>query len=428
MYCLSSPRSVAGGFEPDVSFELVTANPQRRGTREASGPDPQERLRQDPPGTERPGIGALPISARGTAVGAGAIAATHGSGGSTRYWDLMRAQTGRLQPGASESISGPTMVARSQHACTATVSVVLPTFNRLRFLRPTIESVYAQTFTDWELIIADDGSDLETRQYLQSLANDPRVTVVWLPHTGRPSMVRNAALLRAAGEYVAFLDSDDLWATRKLERQIETLRARVNCRWSYTAFLRVDASANPLPEEAVRPWVPYEGDIFEQVVTTRASIRTPSVLATRQLIAQAGGFDEALLSAEDYDLWLRLALYSEVAIVDEPLVYVRYHDENHTREWQSAYLGRDRSLSRGQQLVDSGRRSLLREERMVNALQFAARHAQAGARGRVLRALWESLPYSWTYPRWWLSGLKTVLRSCLPRRLLEFHGKRRHGA
>jgi glycosyltransferase involved in cell wall biosynthesis len=339
----------------------------------------------------------------------------------------MRAETGRSQGGASESTARPES-GGGQHSSATIVSVILPTFNRLRFLRPAIESVYAQTFPDWELIIADDGSELETRQYLQSLASDPRVTVVWLPHSGRPSMVRNAALLRAVGEYVAFLDSDDLWAAQKLERQIETLRARANCRWSYTAFLRVDGAGNPLPEEKVRPWLPYEGDIFEQVVTTRASIRTPSVLATRQLIAQAGGFDEAMPSAEDYDLWLRLALYSEVALVDEPLVYVRLHDENHTRDWQSAYAGRDRSLSRSQQLVDAGRRSLLREERTRNALKLAAIHAERGAHGRMLRALWESLPYSWTYPRWWLSALKTVLRPHLSPRLLVLFREHRRGA
>jgi GT2 family glycosyltransferase len=308
------------------------------------------------------------------------------------------------------------------------VSVVLPTFNRQRFLRPAIESIFAQTFTDWELIVADDGSDLETRQYLQSFADDPRVVLVWLPHTGRPSMVRNAGVLRATGEYVAFLDSDDLWATRKLERQLETLRARVNCRWSYTAFLQVDESGNPLPEEARRPWVPHEGDIFEQVVTGRAQIRTPSVLAARDLIAQAGGFDEGLLSGEDYDMWLRLALYSEVAIVDEPLVYVRRHPDSHTSDWQSAFAGRDSFLSRRQPLVDARRRALLREERMRNALKLAATHAELGAQGPMLRALWNSLAYSWTYPRWWLSGLKTVLlRPYLPRRLLEFHRKRRRG-
>src|SRR5215469_1268994 len=145
------------------------------------------------------------------------------------------------------------MVAGSQPPSTAMVSVVLPSFNRLRFLRPAIESVYAQTFNDWELIIVDDGSALETRQYLESLANEPRVTVVWLEHTGRPSMVRNAALRRTAGQWVAFMDSDDLWAPRKLERQIATLRARPNCLWSYTAFLRIDANGVPLAEEAVRP-------------------------------------------------------------------------------------------------------------------------------------------------------------------------------
>lgn len=311
----------------------------------------------------------------------------------------------------------------------AVVSVVLPTFNRLRFLGPAVESLYAQTFTDWELIVADDGSDVETRQYLHSLASHPRVSVVWLAHTGRPAIVRNAALRRAGGEYIAFLDSDDLWAPGKLARQIETLRARVDCRWCYTGFLRVDARGNPLPEEARRTWwVPYEGDIFEQVATGRAAIRTPSVLATRQLIAQAGGFDEAMLSGEDYDLWLRLALYSEAAIVDEPLVYVRYHDENHTREWQSAFAGRDRSLSLRQQLVDSGRRSLLRKERMRNALQHAATHAQRGAQARMLRALWESLPFCWTYPQWWLGASKAVLRPCLPRRLLELRRKRRRAA
>ncbi len=310
----------------------------------------------------------------------------------------------------------------------AVVSVVLPTFNRLRFLRPAIESVYAQTFADWELMIADDGSDLETRHYLQSLAGDARITVVWLPHTGRPSVVRNAALAKAAGEYVAFLDSDDLWAPRKLERQIETLRARINCRWSYTAFCQVDGSGEPLPEEAQRPWIPHEGDIFEQLATGRAQIRTPSVLATRQLIAQAGKFDEDLLSGEDFDLWLRMSLHSEVALVDEPLLYVRRHPDSHSSDWQSAFVGRDSSLSRRQHLVAGGRRSLLREERVRNALKLAATHAALGARSSMLRALWESLPYSWTYPRWWLSGLKTMLRPYLPGRLLELYRKSRRGA
>jgi len=332
-----------------------------------------------------------------------------------------------LPRAAAETVAGAVNDA-SAHRPAPTVSVILPTFNRLHFLRAAFESLCAQTFTDWELVVADDGSEPETRRYLRSLVEPGRVTILWLPHSGRPAVVRNAALRKARGKYVAFLDSDDLWTPNKLQRQIETLRARLTCLWSYTAFVRVDASGTPLPEETTRPWVPYEGEIFAEVVTGRASIRTPAVVATRQLIEQAGAFDEALLSAEDYDLWMRLALSSPVAIVDEPLVRVRYHDENHTRDWQSAYLGRDRSLRRHQELIGSRHRALLRRERMRNALKLAATHAELGERQGMVRALCQSLPYSWSYPQWWASGLKTVLRTQLPRRWLELYRNRRRDA
>jgi glycosyltransferase involved in cell wall biosynthesis len=334
-----------------------------------------------------------------------------------------------LQGGANEATDRAPVVAGRHDLSIPLVSVVMPTFNRLRFLRPAIDSVYAQTFGNWELIIADDGSDSETRQFLQSLTNHPHIKVVWLSHTGSLAITRNATLREAGGEYVAFMDSDDLWAPLKLERQIAALRARINCHWSYTAFVQVDASGKPLPDEAQRRWIPCQGDIFEQVVTGNASIRTPSVVAARELIGRAGGFDEAMLSATDYDLWLRLALYSEVALIDEPLVYVRRHDEHHSRQyWQSAFVGRDRSLRRCQQLVGSGRRSLLREERMRNALRLVALHSERGTGVSTLRAFCQSLPYSWPYARWWLGGLKTMLRPYLPRRLLEFYRERWRGA
>src|SRR5882672_10472844 len=105
------------------------------------------------------------------------------------------------------------------------VSIILPTFNRLEFLRPAIDSVFAQTFMDWDLIIADDGSAEPTRAYLRTLVSQPRVKVIWLAHTGNLSAVRNAALRAAQGEYIAFLDSDDLWMPVKLKHQMAALRA-----------------------------------------------------------------------------------------------------------------------------------------------------------------------------------------------------------
>ena len=96
------------------------------------------------------------------------------------------------------------------------VSIILPTFGRLEYLRQTVASVYRQTLRDWELIVADDGSDAETRAYLRTLEADSRVRLLWLTHTGIPAIVRNSAARSAGGEYVAFLDSDDLWAPEKL--------------------------------------------------------------------------------------------------------------------------------------------------------------------------------------------------------------------
>ena len=88
------------------------------------------------------------------------------------------------------------------------VSIVVPTFDRLEYVRPALDSVFAQTWNDWDLIIADDGSGEELRAYLRALESRPRVKVVWLPHRGVPSAVRNAAIREATGTHVAFTCAD----------------------------------------------------------------------------------------------------------------------------------------------------------------------------------------------------------------------------
>jgi glycosyltransferase involved in cell wall biosynthesis len=308
------------------------------------------------------------------------------------------------------------------------VSIILPTFGRLQYLRPTVASVYRQTLQDWELIIADDGSDEQTRAYLRTLESDRRIKLVWLAHTGIPALVRNAALREACGKYVAFLDSDDLWAPDKLTRQLETLRSRPTCSWSYTGVSHIDGSGRPLAEPVFDPWLPCDGAVFERLVSGPVVIRTPSVLASRELIAQTGGFDETIHSGEDYDLWLRLALASDVALVDEPLVQVRRHEANHSRDWEIAFSGRDHSLSKLQSRVDINRRLLLRAERTRNALILAAIHASFGNRARMLRAFYRAFPYSWSSPRWWVALVKSLLRPYLPQRLVDAYRKRRHAA
>jgi glycosyltransferase involved in cell wall biosynthesis len=308
------------------------------------------------------------------------------------------------------------------------VSVILPTFGRLQYLRPTVASVYRQTFEDWELIVADDGSDVETHAYLRTLEADSRVRVLRLTHTGIPAVVRNAGLREARGEYVAFLDSDDLWAPDKLTRQVAILRSRPMCGWCYTAVCHIDGSGQALTEPLFGPWLPCEGPIFERLVTGPVVIRTPSVLVVRELVTRAGGFDESIRSGEDYDLWLRLALVSDVALLDEPLVQVRRHEANYSHDWEIAFTGRDFSLRKLHAAVDIGRRALLRKERTRNALTLAAQHASLGNPAHMLRALYRALPYSWSSPLWWLAAVKLPLRPYVPQRLVDAYRRRRGAA
>jgi glycosyltransferase involved in cell wall biosynthesis len=308
------------------------------------------------------------------------------------------------------------------------ISIILPTFGRLKYLRATVASVYGQTLQDWELIIADDGSDGETRAYLRRLGRDCRIKLLWLRHTGIPAIVRNAALSETRGQYIAFLDSDDLWAPQKLARQLEIMRSRPNCSWSYTAISHIDASGRPLAEPVFGPWLPCEGAVFERLVTGPIVIRTPTVLAARELIARAGGFDENIRCGEDYDLWLRFALASDVALLDEPLVQVRRHEANHTRDWEIAFTGREQSLRKLQSRVGVNRRVLLRGARTRNALTLAASHASLGNRARMLRALYAAFPYSWSSPLWWFALIKTPLRPYVPQRLVDAYHKRRSAA
>jgi glycosyltransferase involved in cell wall biosynthesis len=209
------------------------------------------------------------------------------------------------------------------------VSIVMPSFNRLPWLRAAVDSVLAQTHRDWELLLADDGSEAPTREYLRALArsDERRVRVIFREHCGNPPAVRNAALREARGEYVAFLDSDDLWLPGKLERQLGSLRARPGREWSYTAAVMVDRAGEPLagrsfPYPAVR-----DGWIADSLLRGEAAVTQSSALVRRAAIECIGGYPEDLPVCGDYELFVRLALRSEVDFVAEDLVLVRRHGE-----------------------------------------------------------------------------------------------------
>jgi glycosyltransferase involved in cell wall biosynthesis len=294
------------------------------------------------------------------------------------------------------------------------VSVFMPTFNRPQFLAPAVESLFAQTFPHWELIVADDGSGAATRNYLQGLHAPPRVSVIWLPHSGRPAVARNAALRTARGEYVAFLDSDDLWLPQKLERQIDSLRRHPQRKWSYTAFTVVDAGGEPKTVTSDRTRSIVSGWIIEKMLNDETVIALPSVVVVRNLLEQLGTFDEQLVMCEDDELWLRLALHSEIDGIDQPLTLIRRH-EQHTGDDVTAWRDRRRVFEKALRSSGDVRvRSILRRLRAEMSAGLARSQAAGAMPLSALGTLLASAPYSWRHRRWWAGAAQTLLRALAP--------------
>jgi len=293
------------------------------------------------------------------------------------------------------------------------VSIIIPAFNRAQFLTLAVESAVNQTHSDWELIIADDGSDEETQRYLRSIAG-PGVRIVWLPHSGNPSLVRNAAAAVASGRYLAFLDSDDEWAPQKLERQLAALRERPRCRWSYTACRHIDESGRLIPKKRPAPPAP-EGWIFRQLLTLEIGIAMPTVIVERSLFEEVGGFDEQQLFGEFHDLCLRLALGGEVVVVREHLCAVRVHHEHYSSDRTANHAGWLRLYRKMAGITDdSGLRAYCARMQADESLNLVRAHASK----REYRLAWTTLVYamtfSWRYPHWWWAAVRGVIRSLIP--------------
>ena len=294
------------------------------------------------------------------------------------------------------------------------VSVILPTYNRLRFLRAAIASVHAQTLANWELIIADDGSDEETREFLASVAG-PRVRTLWLSHCGNPARVRNCAIQEARGRYLAFLDSDDVWAASKLEKQIAALRARPQCRWSYTACGRLDEEGRHLANARPQAPMPREGWILEPLLRLQVAIAMPTVVAERSLVQEIGGFDEQQYFGEFHDLCLRLAMRSEVVGLAESLCDVRAHDEHYSSDRTAADASWMRLYGKMADTIRTPRlRSFCRRMRAQKALQLARRHSDSGRYRESCSTLLRAARFSWRYPGWWYHALAGLARPIVP--------------
>lgn len=298
-----------------------------------------------------------------------------------------------------------------------TVSIIMPVFNRLHYMRSAVDSIFAQTFQDWELIIADDGSSDETKEYLRALAAgaSPRVRLLSLEHTGNISAVRNAALHEAGAAYVAFLDTDDLWLPRKLKCQLDSLRSRGDRGWSYTRCIPVDGSCVPLTgKRPLRYPVSADGWILDSLLGGDDAVIQSSVLASRDVIAAAGGYPEDLPFCGDFELYARMAVRSKADFVDEPLVFLRRHSE-HACDDVTALKEVQRFLVRVQrQRIAPHMDAVVRMRRAETSACLAKSQASSGQRLAAFRTLLSSAPYSWNHANWWHGAMRAAAHACMP--------------
>lgn len=268
------------------------------------------------------------------------------------------------------------------------VSVIIPAYNAAGVVHRAVDSVLAQGFQDFELLVVDDGSTDATRKALAEYGDQLRLLA---QANAGPAAARNQGLQHARGQYVAFLDADDYWKAEKLQRQVELLDARPDIGFCSTATEVVDSAGRPAGNWPCRPEAGPLPDILF-LHGTVISGSTSGVLARRNLIDEIGGFDPSLRGFEDPDLWIRLTARTGYACIPEPLtVVVRMHNSvsGNLVNMRRATLA---SFRKNRHLLPAAKRGGYWRAACASALtDYAKTTYRAGNRGLALRWTLEAL-------------------------------------
>lgn len=207
------------------------------------------------------------------------------------------------------------------------VSVIIPTYNRAQYILEAIESVLSQDYPNFEVIVVDDGSTDHTAELIGTV-NDSRLRYIRQQNQGRSS-ARNRALAIANGDFITFLDSDDLYLPRKIALQVEYLLKHPETGMIYTSAHCIDDDGNMLQHkyEATVSGMIYEQIAFFQPVT----ITLPTVMTRRQVLDRIGGFDEKMHRFEDTDMWRRISKSYRIDALPVFSCKLRTHDDNSLR-------------------------------------------------------------------------------------------------
>lgn len=271
------------------------------------------------------------------------------------------------------------------------VDIIIPAYNAAKYLPAAIESVIAQTFDDWRILLIDDGSTDNTAETVAPFISrlGPKFLYIHQPNAGLPA-ARNTAIRNSDAEFLALLDADDVWLPCRLSESLKCFEDRPQVGLAYGFNDRIDTEGN-LIDTFDRRQRHGEGRIARYIYMRRVDLPCPTITFRRSAVDQVGLFDETLRATEDRDLWFRIALHYEVALA--PTVIAHYR------------------TSPGSMSTDP--------QRMLTAqLQFIEKHYGAPGCGKIVRRIALARVYrqhaeALTLRRRRWAALKSLLRSLL---------------
>lgn len=248
------------------------------------------------------------------------------------------------------------------------VSVIIPAYNAVAYLPQTINSVLRQTFTDYEVLIVDDGSSDNTADWAAQI-RDSRVKLISQPNQGAGA-ARNTGVKNAQGDCVAFLDADDLWEPTKLAKQVERLDQQPEVGLVHT-WITIANPDGSLSDRTMQ--TDGEGHIWNQVVVYNPLKCGSTAMVRRRCFEELGYFDQSLKYSEDWDMWIRIARNYAFSVIAEPLTYYRIHPFNKSKNYEG-------QLKCFHQIIDKAFESPPKQYRHLKNRSYARAHLHAAWR------------------------------------------------
>lgn len=262
------------------------------------------------------------------------------------------------------------------HEAQPLVSIITPTFNRADFLVLAAQTVISQTHPGFEWIIVDDGSTDDTYARMEALLGDDRIRYIYQENSGQNN-ARNRALDEARGEFICFLDSDDLWASDKLERQLNAFREHPDVDIVHGDEILIDWLGNEISRRNMRR---YSGMITAYLLADN-SVSITTAMVRRRCFDEMGGFSRSYPVADDYELWLRFSTRYRYLYVPAYFAFYRVMDDQISSDKTRRFEVNERIL---QDFLRSFQGIVTRQERSSGLAKFYARRARYFASERKL--------------------------------------------